>query len=281
MTGPCDWPLLGCEDCTDLTALDPEEGEGGGEGPVPVSREDIEAMATAFLWNWTGKRFGLCEVEVRPQRQDCYGATYRGAAGTTSSGSGSQPWQPVLLGGEWFNIGCGSCGDRCGCSSVSSIRLPGPVDSIESVTVDGEVLPVDAYRVDNRKILVRQDGGEWPVCNDLGKPPTEPGTWQVVYNQGVPVPRGGQVAAGVLACEFAKAVCQSNDCRLPQRIQTVTREGVTVGVLDPFDGIDLGRTGIWLIDSWVASVTKAPARSTVHSPDRKPLRRTTYQGTPS
>lgn len=279
MTGPCNWPLLGCEDCGDLDALDPEEGSPP-EGQV--SRAAIEAMAVAYLWNWTGKRFGLCDVKIRPARQDCYGSSYAGRAGhpdTLSGSSGSTwGWTPVLVGGSWLNIGCGVCGDECGCSRLTSIRLPGPVASIDEVLVDGEILDASAYRVDNRKRLVRQDGGEWPVCNDLSLDDTEPGTWSVKYQQGVEVPEGGQIAAGVLACEFAKAVCKSNDCRLPQRIQTVTREGVTVGVLDPFDGIADGRTGIWLIDSWVASVVHAPARSTVHSPDRRPMVRTTYQG---
>lgn len=262
-TAPCEWPIIGSDDCDAL--------------PSSGISQDIKTAAVAFLWNWTGKRYGLCEVTVRPQRRDCFGATYRGAGGHPDTLSGAS-WQPVLVGGEWFNLGCGSCGSVCGCSSVSSIRLPGPVNSIESVTVDGEMLAPEAYRVDNHKYLVRQDGGEWPVCNDLSKPDGEDGTWQVVYKQGVEVPRGGQIAAGVLACEFAKAVYKPTDCRLPERIQTVTREGVTVGILDPFDGIDSGHTGIWLIDSWVASVTRSPARSTVHSPDRKGTRRTTYQG---
>lgn len=264
MTAPCDWPLLGAEDCTDLDALDE-----ASEGP---SRADVEAMAAAYLWNWTGKRYGVCEVTVRPQRQDCNGSTYLGASGHPSGGA---PWRPVLLDGVWHNVGCGECGSVCGCTSVWTVRLPGPVVEVTAVTVDGAALDPSAYRVDDRKLLVRQDGGTWPACNDLSEPPTEEGTWQVDYTRGVEVPRGGQIAAGVLACEFAKAMRRNADCQLPQRIQTVTREGVTVGVLDPFDGIDTGKTGIWLIDSWVASVTQAPARSTVHSPDRRPTRRTT------
>lgn len=271
-TGPCEWPILGGEECPELVALD-GDGEGG-----PIGRENIERMAVAWLWSWTGKRYGLCDVTVRPARKDGFGTTRQGLAGHPSSGWAGWGWGPALIGGQWFNLGCGVCGDRCTCSELTSIRLPGPVETVEEVTIDGEVLDPAAYRVDNRKWLVRQDGGRWPWCNDLDKMAGEEGTWQVSYKQGIPVPEGGQIAAGVLACEFAKAVTRSGDCRLPERIQTVTREGVTVGILDPFEGIDLGRTGIWLIDSWVTSITSAPARSTVHSPDRRTTRRTTYQG---
>lgn len=262
MAGPCEWPIVAPTGCGDLDALD-----GATEG---VTRATVEAMAVSYLWNWTGKRLGLCEAKVRPARQDCQRTVYAGESG---SGLGTWSWSPM-------SVGCGSCAQECGCSRVISIRLPGPINTVTEVRVDGDVLAPAAYRVENGKRLVRQDGGSWPVCNDLDAPDTAPGTWSVTYRQGVPVPEGGRVAAGVLACEFAKALSQSNDCRLPQRIQTVTREGVTVGVLDPFDGISEGRTGIWLIDSWVASVTHAPARSTVHSPDRRPMARTTFQAGP-
>jgi hypothetical protein len=94
-------------------------------------------------------------------------------------------------------------------------------------------------------------------------------TWSVTYQQGKPVPVGGQIAAGLLACELAKAACGDKSCGLPQRVQSITRQGVTVAVLDAFDDIDTGHTGIWLIDSWVASVTKRPRRWRVLSPDRR------------
>jgi hypothetical protein len=100
----------------------------------------------------------------------------------------------------------------------------------------------------------------------------------VTYVRGVRVPEGGEIAAGVLALELAKAACNDNTCQLPKRMQTMTRQGVTVAMLDSFDDVDKGHTGIWIIDSWVASMTKTPVRPTVLSPDkpRHATRRSTW-----
>jgi hypothetical protein len=47
-------------------------------------------------------------------------------------------------------------------------------------------------------------------------------------------------------------------------------------MLDAFDDIEKGHTGIWIIDSWVTSITQPPARSVVLSPDvPRSYRRTT------
>jgi hypothetical protein len=140
------------------------------------------------------------------------------------------------------------------------------------VQIDGEVLDPSAYRVDNGRLLVRQDGGRWPTCQDMGAALGEDDTWGITYDKGYPVPAGGQIAAGLLANELAKAACNDRSCGLPQRVQTVTRQGVTIAVLDAFDDIDEGHTGIWLIDSWVASVVRRPRRMRVLSPDRMPPR---------
>jgi hypothetical protein len=288
-TGPCDWPTVGCDDCTDLSALADvpvdDAGEGEGEGETTSVADLIVATATEYLWRWTGRAFGLCEVEVRPCRQDCLGdpTTYEGWAGRPDpylpTHGDRAPFTPALIAGAWRNISCGRCGDLCGCSETSVVRLPPPVYDVVDVTIDGDTLDPSAYRVDNRAALIRTDGGRWPTCQNLAAPAGDPDTWSVRYRWGAPVPIGGQVAAGKLACELAKAFCGSGDCQLPERVQTVTREGVTVGFLDAFDGLDDGRTGIWLVDSWVASIRRAPRRSAVYSPDstRRPSV-TTYGG---
>jgi hypothetical protein len=256
-TGPCDWPLLfacgtdaaGCEHLDSLAAS---------------GRAAFEQMAVDYLWNWTGRKFGPCDVLLRPCRTDCAEgrSTYWGASGSRGSSPYGTPWTPVLIRGEWLNIGCGACGDDCSCSSVSSLVLPGPVTAVLEVIIDGVVLDPSAYRVDDYRFLVRQDGG---ICLPAGSE----GTWTVRYRRGVPVPGGGQIAAGRLACELARAACGDKTCGLPQRVQTVTRQGVTIAMLDAFDDVDKGHTGIWIIDSWVASVTRQPRSMTVISPDRR------------
>lgn len=264
-TAPCTWPLADGMPCPELDDLD------------YGLDDEIREAATAYLWNWTRKTFGLCEVTVRPCRTDCDGSTYRGRAGVAHASRTS--FGVELVAGEWRNLACGDCGGgACSCEAVSSVRLPGPVHEILEVTVDGEVVPASAYRVDDRTTLVRDDGGTWPVCQDLSEPADADGTWQVTYTWGVPVPAGGKVAAAALACEMAKALRQSEDCQLPERVQTVTREGVTLAILDAFEGLEAGRTGVWLVDSWVASVTESPSRSKVHAIGGRAPRVTTYRG---
>jgi hypothetical protein len=81
----------------------------------------------------------------------------------------------------------------------------------------------------------------------------------------------------VLACELAKSTVSGTECALPARLQTLTREGTTIGVADNFDGsvtltrditqIPQIKTGIWLIDSWVSSALLPKFSAGVMSPD--------------
>lgn len=216
-----------------------------------------ERMAVEYLWNWTGRTFGLCPVTIRPCRDLNW-------VGHGRSGGG---FQPVLVEGRWYNLGCGMCLGTCSCDRTPSIRLPGPIDSVTSVTIDGDVLAPSAYRVDNAQLLVRVDGNSWPTVQHMDVPTTAPGTWEVQYVRGTPAPLQGQLAAGLLACELAKAACNDSTCKLPQRIQTITRQGVTMAMLDPMNDIDKGHTGIWLVDSFVASVMRPQGVPRVYSPD--------------
>lgn len=269
MSNPCTWPVsyAGCVNCDTINSLPADE------------KEMWEQAAVEYLWRWTGGQFGLCPTTVRPCRDDCnsFSTFYGGLVGRNLPSQGS-PWTPALIAGKWYNLGCGQCGDNCSCSIVQQITLPGPVASVQEVVVDGEVMDPADYRVDNRRYLVRLDGDSWPLCNDLNSPSASgigaEGTWEVTYTRGSPVPVGGQIAAGILASEFAKSGCGDSSCALPKRVQSITRQDVTIGMLDTFDDIEVGHTGIWLVDSWIASVKKGPKQSRVFSPDLRYPRRT-------
>lgn len=250
-SGACGWDVV-VDDCAAYDSLSDEK------------QAAVVEMAIDFLWNWTQRVFGVCEAVVRPCRQDC-----RSSVGTMYQGLplGVYPWGSVYTGGMLLGMGCGRCGDLCGCPAVSSLRLPGPVQEITEILVDGEVLDPTVYRVDNGRFLIRLDGEHWPLCQDMALDVDQPDTWQITYTRGIPVPVGGLTAASILACQFAKAIATPKDCALPERIQQITRQGVTVTVMNDFAEVDQGRTGLYMVDSWVSSVLRPVRPSRVYSPD--------------
>lgn len=273
--GPCSWPII-YTDCSGPSVDDGLADAGPAEvGPPSVTaslpQEAAERMAVEFLWAWTGERFGLCSLSLRPVREPCRRlATFRGLprGASTDARFGPGVWTdagPLAVGG----LSCGSCVTReCGCLESRDLILPGPVAAVDEVRIDGETLDPSAYVVYDHSRILRIDGSHWPSRQDLAADPaTDPHTFEITYWRGVPVPVGGQVAAGILAREFAKALCNDSSCALPQRVQTVTRQGVTVAVLDEFKNVERGRTGLWAVDSWVASVTRPRRPAKVYSPD--------------
>lgn len=263
---PDSWALISCqgETCSHLANLDED------------LREAIETAAKEYLWRWSGRRFGLCEVAVRP----CVDGPGRYGEWFTPSNSGLVPY---IKDGNWYNATCGGCrSQRCSCNDVSTIVLPGQVYDVTGVWIDGEVLDPAAYRLDNLG-LSRVDGGFWPRCQNMTNPPlldeespdvsSTADTFLVTYRIGSPVPSGGQLAAGTLACELAKQSCAPKECRLPRRATTVAREGVTIVMPTDEQLFANGVTGIFEIDSWLASVQHENRTGyKVTSPDVKRFR---------
>lgn len=196
------------------------------------SQRSIMERSEAFAWGTlaalTAYRIGVCPVVVRPCAQRCAPqGTWMEAVVTTGADipvvTIGRSFTPHMEGGEWVN----SCGcvtaSSCGCSTVSEVILPGPVGHIVSVKVDGVVLPQAAYRVDNGNLLVRQDGGTWPLTQDLNE---REGAFTVEYYRGAAPNEITRYAAGVLAAEFYKG-CTSGKCRLPRGTVNVQRRGVS------------------------------------------------------
>lgn len=245
----CNWEVIGCDDCGALNNLDESV------------QDHAKAWAVDRLWKWTQMRFGLCEVSYRPCKRSCLGYGIGG---------------PVLISGNFTNLVCGSCAGSCSCRSVSEVILPGPIANVVEILIDGDSLDLSSVRVDDWNRLVRTDGSRFPTCQDLSKNSDEDGTWQVTYDRGEAIPPGGELVAGILACEYAKSICGDKTCRLPRRVTTVSRQGLTVAVLDDFRGLDKGFTGIWEIDDWIAEQNMSPRPATITSPDVPRPRKTTW-----
>jgi len=143
-----------------------------------------------------------------------------------------------------------------------------PIVTITEVRVDGVVLDPSAYRVDESRMLVRQDGDLWPCRQDWWRPEGDDRTWAVDFDYGTEAPAEAQLIAAVYACEIAKSLC-GVDCQLPARTQSITRQGVSQVLFDPLDLVADGMIGLPMVDTWIKAVNpdRRRRRAMVSSPD--------------
>lgn len=259
--------------CTDVcspwaTANDVCAPCDGYDAIDPIVLEDALMAASNVLYHATGRQFpGSCEDVVRPTG-GWNGVnwwrfrTYWPGWGSGGYGWGSWPWA------GWAGVSCGCQGRQVGCSWLPEIDLGEGTLKITEVTevlIDGEVVDPATYRVDEYRWLVRTTPNAdtpnegWPCCQRLDLPTTEVGTMQVTYVYGTPPPAGGAQAAAALACQYALACTPGaeGECSLPERVTSVTRQGVSMVVIDPMDFLDEGKTGIYSVDQWIKSVNPA------------------------
>lgn len=246
MTIPCAWDVVIPEDLCSTWV-----------GHSQSIKDAALWLASTYLWARTGRQYGPCPVTVRPAQDRFEDPAYRvypawpGMNGGGGNGSFTLGPVPVLDGGTWRNCGCGP---RCCCRPECAVVLRGPVASVNEVTVDGAVVPSSAYRVDVTQgtyWLIRLDGTCWPTCQDFTAAPDAAGAFQVVYERGRELPEALAIATAILACEYAKGMT-GGDCRLPARMTSLQRQGVTVEVepASPEEGL----TGITEVDAVVLAL---------------------------
>lgn len=146
------------------------------------------------------------------------------------------------------------------------VRLPRPdVTGVDEVRVDGAAFT--AWELDG-SWLARTDGRPWHVINDRT---------EVDYRFGRPPPEAGKAAVIELAVELGRASSDNPDqaCKLPQRLQSVSRQGLTYTALDAAEYLNEGLTGITSVDLWLRSVSPSgrAQEATVWSPDLPKARR--------
>lgn len=244
ISAPCTWEA-------DYSAC---ANPSGWADLTPAERGTFEEMASTLLWQWTGQSFGTCPVTIDPVLTRC-------PLGWTTYGAGyPHDWTRGLSDYGYPTIEPCCCPVCIDAPRLSTVLLPGPIASVEKVTIEGDVLDSDRYGITGSRTLARSDDQEWPGGLDHAP-------WTIDYHRGVDVPVGGRIAAGILAIELWKASCQDKTCALPQRVQSITRQGVSMAILDNFDDVEQGRTGIWLVDSWVASIRRPTPPTRVFNPN--------------
>jgi hypothetical protein len=180
---------------------------------------------------------------------------------------------PVLFGGDVYNIPSGDYDEYSeltadGLSPDARIRLRGrPVVRVIALRnkVGTIIDPSKYYLVDHSTIHVAA-GTPWTPCNT-----------EITYEYGTPVPVAGRMAARTMALEFAKLWAGDDDCALPQRITSVSRQGISYTILDNQEFIDELRTGLYAVDLFLKTTNPDNARrkAKVFTPDVPRARRYT------
>lgn len=250
MSGPCGWHVTtcGCGSCWDTYP--------------PAVRQTAERLATHIMWAATARRYGQCTTVVQPCPKPALLREYQTYPVAYPDYGGA-----YISSGTWHNS-CNGSDQEAGCCSGCEVDLEGPTSTagITEVLIDGVALPDTAYTVHNGHILIRTDGACWPTCVNYSQ--QSPPTFQVEYLKGEPIPLAVQAATERLACELAKA-CVGAACALPNKIRSLTRQGVEVAVDEMVVRPGEIRTGITEVDMVIALENPhgRQSRSVVLSPD--------------
>lgn len=81
-----------------------------------------------------------------------------------------------------------------------------------------------------------------------------------------------QLAHEILAECLGDVVPELSDCQLPERVTSVSREGLSYQILDPQQFLERGRTGVSSVDLWLSTINPTGAKrpSGVWTPDAPP-----------
>jgi hypothetical protein len=238
-----------------MTALWVQPSELGSYANTEYAQEACE-YASNLLWMMSGRKYtGTVTVT---ERYVCAKRAYR-------LGPSSKNYYGVLIAGEVYNIPITDFQEYAelvsdGLSPESRIKLRGrPVTKIHTVrTRDGRILDPSSYYLVDHSTIQAAAGVPWTPCNV-----------EITYTYGMAIPTSGKMAARTLAIEFAKLWSGDEECMLPQRITSISRQGVSYTLLDSQDFIDDMRTGLYAVDLFLKSVNpdKARAKARVFTPD--------------
>lgn len=228
---------------------------------------DAVKTASYILWALSGRKFsGITTTTER--YVSVYDPFIRTGASTLS-------YWPELVEGNVVNTPISGVGRYYendyladGTSSNSRVRLRGrKVVRVHTVRdINGNIIDPKSYYLADHSTLIATPGANWSSPNV-----------EVTYTYGTPPPNAGRAAARMLATELIKLYEGDDECALPQRVTSISRQGVSYTILDNQDFIDSLRTGVYAVDLFLKSANPdgARARARVFSPDIPRARRIT------
>lgn len=222
------------------------------DGGLPLCDSDLDPdhvdlaiqVATELMWEASGRRFrGVCSDTIHPFEDGvCWWFS-------------RVPWRVRPMGD------CCGTGLGCWCSGSihGAVALPNlPVVSVDEVVVGGEPLDPDDWQVVDGRWLVRV-GGHWPPGPGGCDSSIDPDRFRVTYRWGSPPPATGRLAVQLLACEFARGWTPGKSCRLPKRVTQISREGVSMTIMDQFSDLLDSGFGIPEVAAFVQTYRARPA----------------------
>ena len=212
--------------------------------------------ASNILWALSGRKYS--GVTTVTERYVCATLAYR-------YGSSSRNTRADLVLGEVYNMPYSDMDSYTavttdGLSPQSRLRLRGrPITKIHAMrNRAGVIINPNSYYLVDHSTIQSVAGSRWSPCDS-----------EITYTYGIEPPTMGKMAARALAMEFCKLWNGDDDCILPQRVTSISRQGVSYTILDSQDFIDDMRTGLYSIDLFLKSVNpdKARNKARVFSPD--------------
>ena len=212
--------------------------------------------ASNLLWALSGRKYS--GVTTVTERYVCATLAYR-------YGSSSRNTRADLVLGDVYNMPYSDMDSYTavttdGLSPQSRLRLRGrPITKIHAMrNRAGVIMNPNSYYLVDHSTIQSVAGSRWSPCDS-----------EITYTYGIEPPTMGKMAARVLAMEFCKLWNGDDDCVLPQRVTSISRQGVSYTILDSQDFIDDMRTGLYSIDLFLKSVNpdKARNKARVFSPD--------------
>lgn len=196
-------------------------------------------VATNLLWSMSGRRHSGVVMVTEHYQCPKY------ATSTV---------EPVLLNGDVVNRRVRSQAVH-GDVIIDYVRLRHrPVIAIQSVISRGATLAPTDYTLYNRSVLQSSI--------------IDPCDVTVTYTYDSSPPRIARVAARDLAQEFLRS-WTNTDCALPERVTSISRQGISYTVIDEQTLINDLRTGVYSVDLFLkaANANRAQKRARIFSPD--------------